>query len=331
VIKKLFYSLALTMSLIASLTLCFAIPVWAVSNPDSISLETIYVFQNIFEDGDILFVSSEDVEYGAPPSEDAKNTFNFSIYNSDNSTLIRAIGLNAYNYGIQSIYFSATQVSGNITWGDSYVTRVNGNPIFFAQIENVTMSSNSLSPGEWIEGTMTDSRALLRTHCIDLAETLETEHAETYVVQTPDKKVLNSAGRTLFLNAINNLDYAIPDLFEFVSGTMYVDHTTGNATLPKEHTIAKKLGTSLETAFNGIGNYFGTSGKMVAGIWMWFFIAIVSSIVFLNSGNAIASILLSIPIVILGVFVGVIPMAALFTIGILITVYAVYHLYLRGV
>ena len=90
------------------------------------------------------------------------------------------------------------------------------------------------------------------------------------------------------------------------------------------------MGTTINNAFAGIGDYLGVSGQMVAAMWAVLFMLIVASIVFLNTGSVGAAMALSTPIAIIGVWVGALPMALLFTAAAVIVVYMAYFLFLRG-
>jgi len=318
--------------------LAFALPVFgaaipvlaAPANPDSITLHTVKVFQNIFETNDVLFVTSYDVAYTTEPDEPAKSTFNLAVYGTDGTTLIKSRPLNYYRYNVHSVYFTAAQAPANLTWGSEYKVRVMGNPNFFPMTEDVTMDTMTLSSWSWVEGAATASRDMLKNHCLDLAATLENEWGITLIITTPEKQVLNSTGRTTFLDAIPGLDSAVPDLFQVAIGAITVTHQERAAAYEDELTIESQLGTQVKNAFAGVGNYLGVSVGTVAWMWIGLFMVVVASIVFLNSGNTTASLLLTVPIALIGVWTGAIPMALLFTVGVVIVVYMGYYIYLRG-
>lgn len=311
--------------------ICSTEPVHAaIANPDSITLYSIKAFQNIFEDDDVLFLMSYEVEYTTEPTEDASATFQMAIYGTDGSTLIQARPLNYYQYNIHSIYFDADEADSDLTWGSAYVVRVMGNPSCFPMTEDTTMDSQTLSSYSWITGDSDTSPGLLTTHCIDLAEDLEDAWSLTLITTTPDSTVLNSAGRTVFLDAIPGLDSALDDLFQVSSSYYDYDPNDVHGVLEEETQVVTRLGSSIDAAFSGIGDFFGVSGLAAAGGWITLFIMTIASIVFLNSGNTIAAMILSVPIVIMGVWLGAISVTILFVLAIVIFLYMSYHIWLRG-
>lgn len=213
--------------ILAALTIGTAAPAHAApANPDNITLHTVRVFQNIFENGDVLFVASYDVDYASEPSEPAEDTFQLAVYDTAGTTLIRSRPLNYYQYNVHSVYFTATQATASLTWGSEYKVRVMGNPSFFPMTEDTTMDTMALSTWRWIEGAAAASQDLLRLHCLDLAATLEDEWVVTLIITTPEMQVLNSTGRTTFLDAIPGLDSAVPDLFQVATGTIETTQQT---------------------------------------------------------------------------------------------------------
>ena len=316
-----------------------ATPVFAVANPDSITLHTAKVFQNVFENGDMLFVVSYDAEYISPgnpePSESASVTFLAQLLDTDGTTLKLSRPLNYYQYNVISIYATAAQVapaSCNITWGTEYKLRVTGNPaIFGSLVEGTNMATKSLAVTDYnADGTLT-SLQLLQTHCIDVAEALETDWAVTLLVTTSDgAQVLNSTGRVTFLEAIPGLDSAIPDLFQLSSSVPTVHSGISGADYAIASRIDARLGTTLGSAFTGIGTFLGIGQNSAAGLWAIIFILTISSIVFLNTGNNAAGLILAVPVVVLMTYLGAIPEAITYVLAIFVAVYAMYFFWLRG-
>lgn len=322
---------ALLISLVA--LLCFASITIAIANPDSITLHTAKVFENIFATGDMLFVMSYDIEYASEPSEDASTSFLINLMSTDNSTLIKSRALSYYQYNLTSIYFSPTQVvSSNLTWGTEYKVRVSGSPALFPTLtEDINMDTKGLSITDYnADGTLT-SKQLLQAHCIDIAESLESDWGITLLVTTSGgEQVLNSTGSVTFLDAIPGLNDALPDLFQLSSTIPTVDSSLSSANYSVASRIDARLGPSIGNAFSGIGNFFGIGQNSAAGLWAIIFILTIASIVFLNTGNNTAALVLATPVVVLMTYVGAIPEAITYIMTIFITVYAMYFFWLRG-
>ncbi len=311
-----------------------ATPARAISNPTAIQIHTNKVFQNIFTSGDIVAVVSEEVDYTSLPSESASTAFLFNILDVAGIGILASRGLNYYNYNLQAIYLTPAQVSGNITWGSNYKFRITGNPALFTSlVEGTNMRTTTLAGYDWITGDMTISRELLKQHLLDIAYALQTAWAITLLTTTSSgTQVINSTGRPYFIAAIPGIDNVIPDLFQTSIGIPSIDVSSTNITAAgaNANNVTARLGSGIATAFTGIGNALGTSQQTSAGLWIALFILTVASIVFLNTENTTMAMILTVPIMLMGVYTGAIPMAILFTAGIVMVAYMGYFFWLRG-
>ena len=328
--KKKFF-----VAIILSLVMLFGItsPAFAVANPFSITFHTGKVFENVFADGDMLFVVSYDVNYTDEPDESASTTFLVNLLGADGATLLMSRPLEYYQYNVTSIYATAAQViSENLTWGSEYKLRVTGNPaIFDSLVEGTNMDTRGLATSDYnADGTLT-SLQLLQAHCVNIAEALESDWAVVLLATTSTGvQVLNSTGAIVFLDAIPGLDDVLPDLFQLSSSIPAVDSAISGADYAIASRIDARLGTDIGDAFTGIGTFLGIGQNSAAGLWAIIFILTVSSIVFLNTGNSAASLILAVPVVVLMTYVGAIPEAITYVLAIFVAVYAMYFFWLRG-
>ena len=124
-------------------------PVFAVADPDDIGIGDVYVFDNVLETNDILVYVRCDVNYGTEPGEDAEDTFQMAIYDTDGTTLMDGCvrALNYYQHNIISIYLDADD--NVLTVGEAYRVRIMGNPGLFDLEENVNMDTWTLSTGDY--------------------------------------------------------------------------------------------------------------------------------------------------------------------------------------
>jgi hypothetical protein len=281
----------------------------------------------------MLFVARYNVEYASEPSEDAVYTFSFNLYDIDGTTLLLSRPLNYYQHNAISIYADPTQVTTlGLVYGSDYVLKISGNPSFFPSLtEGINVVTRVMSSDNWnTDGTLT-AKEYLREYCVDIASELESDWAITLLTTTTTgSQVLNASGTIVFLDAIPNLEDAIPNLFYLTSSSMIITGQSSNLTMESATTIENKLGTQISDAFEGIGAFLGISEQMSAGLWLLLFVLSVASIIFLASGNSTGAIVLSIPIVIMGGYLGAIPLTVLFTIGLMIIAYTFYFIWLRG-
>ena len=80
-------------------------PVYAVDDPTSVSIGDCNVFTDLLEDGDQLYFVRYDVSYSPEPEEDAEDTWQMALYDTDGTTLIEGAvrPLNYYQHNIISI------------------------------------------------------------------------------------------------------------------------------------------------------------------------------------------------------------------------------------
>ncbi len=304
----------------------------AISNPVHIILNTVKVFENIWVAGDILLIGEHNIDYALEPTQNAEDAFQLQLRSTDNTTLIRLTGATDYQWNLTSIYFSPTQATANITWGNAYYVRISGNPAMFGTLtEDTNMDTVPLAPTDWNEDETLTSKELLIDYCLDVAARMEDDAGITLITTTSSgESVLNATGTTIFLAAVPNLDDTIPELFQITSGTAII--TAGNVTAiyENETTILLKLGSQIADAFSGIATWLGISAGMAAGMWIVLFMLTIASIVFLNTGNTTGAMILAVPVAVMGGYLGAIPLTLLFTVGIFLVAYMYYFFWLRG-
>lgn len=307
-----------------------ASPAYAIANPDAISIESYKVFQNVLETGDMLFVLYYNVGYTVEPTQEAGESFTFSVY--DGATLKQSRALNYYQYNLISIYADAATVTAKYVWGTGYTLRIAGSPSLFGTItEGVNMASVTLTAGDYIPYlSISENQALIKAYLLDITEALENAWAVTLIITSPDGQCLNSTGRAVMLDAIKGVDTIAPGLFQLSSGQMPIEWDTHPGTLGSELTISSKLGASINTSLSGLGTFFGVSGQMVGGFFAIITVMFIFGIVFAYTGSTISGMILSVPIIIFASWAGLIPLYILYIATLLVVMYVFYHLWLQG-
>ena len=313
------------------LALAIALPILAIANPTSIIIHTGKVFQNIFETGDMLFVISYDIEYASEPPEEASDAFLINLVGTDNTTILLSRQINYYQYNVISIYATAAQALG-LTWETEYKLRLTGNPALFGSItEGTNMYTKTLSITDYNTDGAKTSKELLQEYCIIIAEDLEDDWVISLLTTTTEGgQVLNSDGAVTFLDAIPSLSTALPGLFQLSSYIPEISSPVSTANYSGDSSIDYRLGTTLGASITGIGTFLGVGQHSAAGIWAVIFILMVASIIFLNSGNSVAALILATPVVVLMTYLGAIPEAITYILAILVVVYSMYYFWLRG-
>ncbi len=230
----------------------------AITNPDTIGIADVYVFNSTLEAGDILVYVRYDVNYGTQPEEDSEDTFLVAIYDTDGSTLLATRPLNYYQHNIISIYLSASD--NNLVWGTAYYVRVMGSPAVFGNLtEDVNMDTRVLASGDY--RSTTDLGGIMVTQ----AEILENDWGTTLLTSN-DK--LNSTGAYYFNKAIPGLSTIVPEIFE-LSTQQFV--YTRNTSITREglNRTEDNLPVSLNSAISGVNEIFGVTNDNTWGAFGW--------------------------------------------------------------
>jgi len=186
----------------------------AISNPDSIAIEKLKVFTNIWEKGDWLVFVEYDIDYLVTPPEDPEDTYLVALYN-ELGNLVASNPLNYYGHNIISIYLNSSNVTTKgLDWDliDNYSIRVTGNPVyFFPLVEDTNFDTRFFdSSTDAFDNNSDYNRQLLGALCVTVAEILEKDWGIDLLT---DNDRLNSAGSITFKDAIPGLDQVCPSIF----------------------------------------------------------------------------------------------------------------------
>jgi hypothetical protein len=280
----------------------------AVSNPDSISVEEVRVFGDLWEDGDQLYVIQYMVMYDPDPSEDPEDTFFAGIYNG--STLVVSKPVQFYDHNAMSIYLDADSA---LTWEGSYTVVVGGNPTYFgALVEGSNKASWGLSTSHWISDA-----DYICDYVIEIAETLEDSWGIT-LLGTGDR--LNDTGDATFDYIIPNLVALCPDIYEY--SITYPEPEPTEAVTGIQPTLTANYPPRLKTAFEDLGDWIGVPGAALGGVCAFVLYLILAGKLFVTTGSQVGSVLLALPFLIFMFLVGIIPLAVLFIFGLIVIVLA---------
>lgn len=219
-INRNYFAVLAIMIIVGSMVLAIVAPVLAISDPDSITIERVKVFEGIWEPGDWLVVCEYDIAYsGTDPAENPNDTFLFALYDgpvaAGTATMVASNPLNYYDHNLISIYLTASQVvTKNLDWDDldNYSVRLSGNPSYFDPlIEGVNMLTRDIAPVDLFAYDTAYNREQLGGVCIIIAESLESDWPVDLI---GDNGRLNEVGSLIFRKAIPGLDQVVPNIFE---------------------------------------------------------------------------------------------------------------------
>ncbi len=242
--------------IIAISPVIFATNAYAVTNPNSVSINNIYVFRNLGEEGDWLIYCRYNVDYTTIPPESASETFEIAMYDVPGTTLIATRNLRYYQENITSLYFTAAQASAaGLVWSSAYIIKIRGSPAIFTIVEGVNQKTNTLSATSYYEQADFTARMLAE------AEILQTNWGITLLTGG----FLNSTGATYFT-------YAIPGFPEFAPDAMYssayypsASNITYNTSY--EESLHAHTGPRLEAAILDLATWLHVSEDWMA-IWL---------------------------------------------------------------
>jgi len=124
----------------------------AIDNPNSVSINNIYVFRDVGETGDWLIYCRYNVDYTTIPDEPASETFEIAMYDTLGTTLIATRNLRYYQENITSLRFTAAQATAaGLVWNSAYIIKVRGSPDIFAIVEGVNQKTSTLSASSYYE------------------------------------------------------------------------------------------------------------------------------------------------------------------------------------
>lgn len=184
-------------------------PVYAMDEPDSVSLYDIKIFQDLITDDDFLAIVPYNIPFTTQPDENINVTFIFAIISSDNSTemgtsLAYPRYYGGYGKGIVSFY-----IESGMTWEESYIFRVQENPAFYPSPQKWDFSI-----GTSAYSTDADQSQALRAKIIDTATELSTEWSVDLLSSSDSgQTVLSTYGELYYLNAVPGLQTMCPALF----------------------------------------------------------------------------------------------------------------------
>lgn len=241
--------------------------VYAISNPDYVTIGDTYVFENVTETDDQLYFVRYDVSYNGTPDEDASDAWQMALYDSVGN-LIATRPLNYYQHNIISIYLTPAQA---LTWEAANQVRIMGMPSVFGNLtEGLNMRSRTLSPADYYQ------QSSLGGIMITQAEILEADW-EIPLLTTGD--LLNATGANYFLAAVPGLNSMVPEIFSQTERTIPWTRTTINTT--GINSTQANLPTTLEEGIQGLDEMLGVTNHVWGGLaWVLFMGFVVGGVVY---------------------------------------------------
>ncbi len=277
------------LTLATILVLSFAQPVYAdTANPDSPpSVDQKYVYRNLLETGDVLYVWYANIPYATPPSTPVTETFIWRLYDGAillGSTVGSAYQKGGYGYNVYSMYFDNTTAP---TWGSTYDLHLNGNPTVFLSPPEYLFQINASAYTSLTD--QVDTQVALATTILALATDLNTQWALAAAYYLTEEgtaaTILSLYGQAVFRSAIYGLQGMAPALFEYVIGDINAPDRTW-ATTYSDNLTNQWAGTWVQTAQEGWKLFFGVTWDLGSLLLILFLagLAVLGSVM-ISKGN----------------------------------------------
>lgn len=309
--------LLLVTILMGLVSLGLVTPVYAtvpVTNPISMSIDSVRIFQNVFETGDELVVVEEHVMYTADPSTPATQTFSMQ-FNTASGNFSRP--LQYYDYNFNAIYLTAAEAVPFPSAGSIVIM---GSPTYFSTIsEGVNQKTYVLSGGEWVTGTTAYSQSVLGSWCLALAQSFQTSWTITLLVNN----LLNSTAAPFFLTVIPGLETITPTIF--AQSTSYITTSTpAPNTKAYETDLLSRIGPTLSSAITGLSAVTNIPYTLMSLLLTAIMFFIVGGSIFAATGSPALVIPISFPFLFAATVVGLIPLSVIFFIvGIVVVIFGI--------
>lgn len=231
--------------LAVALTLLIALgvsPVFAIDQPDNISVDSSRAFVDVIESGDFLFIAQFTVGYDdcnsasttGCPSETIAEAFLGHLLDTDGLTVLRssvtslstAHTFNGYGAGVFSVYFSAADATtlGIVTSTDHFM-QIAGQPVVFG----------SSPPTATLQVSAESAASVVGTHILNRALNLENSW-DINLLTSSDTK-MNAAGEDYFAKVVPNLRLIAPNIFgAAIDSSQFLNDKEFNSTVRDDFT-----------------------------------------------------------------------------------------------
>jgi len=282
-----------------------ASPVLAINNPDTLSINAVYVYRHCVEDDDQLYLIDYTIEYtGANPDENSTEAYLFRLMNG--AIELRAIAPysyydDGYDRAVAAIYFTAADAPA---WAGGYSMHLVGNPALGwpGAPPNTSVAVFDL----WSTSTnISDTQTEVAARVLYLADMLEVEWGIDLIETSASGSYLTSYGEDYFMNAIPHLQLIAPGAF--AGSITPAEFETRTYTQAYSTTLRTALiGTPLD--FTNLANAFGVPVMFVSSILYLMIMALVLYYASIKTGSYKPALLLSAVMIVAGALLGMLPL-----------------------
>jgi hypothetical protein len=293
-----------------------------VGGPKTFEITDVRVFQNIFSSGDEMFIITYNLSYSVDPKESWNDLFSvFLLGKADRP-------IDEDGIAVTSIYLEP----GGGNWQSTETIRLEGNESWFGS--GGLRTSFTVSSSCYVtSSSLSEGQRDLYNWLLSSGIFLDTAYNRSgyFVYQNTFQELrFTVPGAIYFSKAVPGIASVVPAIAATLATTGFsweVEDYPLNTSY--QDSLMGMLGTKTNNAFEGLGNYLSVPGWFLKAAFAMFLYCIIASIVFLVSGNSIAAIILAIPVLGYGVYIGMIPLYILAIITFLAFIGMAYFLWLH--
>jgi len=319
------WSLPVLLAVLATFTLLAPV-LAAIDDPDSMSINAVYAYQNCKEVGDQLYLIDYTIDYSITgnPTEPITEAFLCRLMNG--AVELRAVAPYAYyndgyDRGVIAIYFNAADAPA---WEGAYSMYLIGNPILAwgADPPSVHVSSFNV----WQDNPITVTQTVVSSRILYLADILELAWSVDMIEAAGGGHALTGYGEDYFTNVVPYVTDIAPYAF---SGQIIqpeidpVDTSTDYA----DDLETGIIGTPFD--LTDMADEFGVGRGPLTSLLYYGLVAFALIKITSKVQSQKPLMILAIPFVILGAFIGV-PLIITIVIGFLAFGFIAYSLFYKG-
>lgn len=315
------------------LTILYTIP--SLGSPTELILVGANVFDDFSSSGDQLIAIEYKCvysDYDSEPVENPEEYFFLQLIDVDGSTILAQSKLPLWGHSPGSIYLDSDEA---LSPSDDYTIKIIGNSDKFASPEESEYSistsdfrgSNLVKLDNWIVSKATD---MATYYGEDLLESVM-----GYILSANPQ--LNSLGSYIFESGIPGLDSVRANMFMVSDDNIEIE----SSDFDQEYvdTLSGNFGDDVMGAFNSLAeSWMGTEtdvdgsnlgGDFMATIFWLFVMLMVAGVIVVATGNSSVGVALSIPMIYVGIYLGVLPLVIAALLGVGCSAFLLHQLVLR--
>ena len=274
-----------------------------IDDPTSISINSVYVYENCREEGDQLYIIDYTITYPVDGNPDENITEAFICRLMDGATELRGVAPysyynEGYDRGVVAIYFDAATAP---VWEGAYTMELAGNPTL--TWEGGDFSSASVSTFNlWQSNSVAITQTVLSSRILYLADILELAWSVDMIESLAGGHSLTTYGEDYFTNVLPYAAVIAPYAFsgQLIEPEVEAVDTSTDYADDLETDIS---GTVFD--FTSLADAFGVDRGPLTALLYYGGVAVFLGLLVSKLKTTKPVMLLSLPLVVGGAFVGV--------------------------